>query len=160
MDKETKKLLIYGGGIALLYFGVLRPVLQKLGIVATAQSKVVTAMQNVPNADNPFSPVFLRSIKGGTPLTLLKVASATQLVKNIYDAMGYFTDDEAAVFSAFKSLKTQAQCSQIATEFLKTHQVDMLEFLKKGKGVFPQAGLNDVELAEIVQTVLKLPKYK
>jgi hypothetical protein len=160
MDKDTKYLVLYGGGFALLYFGVIRPILKKLSIVPTPQTKIVEDLTKLANKDNPFSPVFLRSIKGGTPLTLLKVASSTQLVKNIYDAMGYFSDDEAAVFSAFKSLKTQAQCSQISTEFVKTHQVDMIEFLKKGKGVFPQAGLNDVELADIIQTVLKLPKYK
>jgi hypothetical protein len=39
MDKETKNILIFGGAIALVYFGVLNPILKGLGLKKTSEEK-------------------------------------------------------------------------------------------------------------------------
>jgi len=39
MDKETKSLLLYAGGATALYFLVIQPLLQKLGLQATKEEK-------------------------------------------------------------------------------------------------------------------------
>jgi len=39
MNKETEKLLIYGGIIALAYFGIINPLLKKFGVKKTTEEK-------------------------------------------------------------------------------------------------------------------------
>jgi hypothetical protein len=39
MDKQTEKLLIGGGIVALLYFGIINPILKKVGIKKTQEEK-------------------------------------------------------------------------------------------------------------------------
>ena len=162
MKKQDQQLILYAGGIAVLYFGILRPILTKLGIQQTAaeqaEQQQVTATDVATNAANPFSPLFWKASPSGT--YLLTVAVATDLADRIYNAMGYFYDDEAAVVSVFRQLKTKSQVSWLADIFQKKYKTDLFDFLKKGKGVMYQSGLNNAELNQIITIVNKLPKYK
>ena len=89
----------------------------------------------------------------------LKVSEALNYCQQIYDALGYVTDDEAAVTSVFRQLKTKSQVSFMADQFQQKYKTDLLQFLKNGKGVLPQAGLNNDELSTIINIVNRLPKY-
>lgn len=154
-------MLLYGGGFILLYFGVLRPILQKLSIVKSPSDLLVDNVSNTANVTNPFSPAFYKTITAqASGALLIRVATAKDYAKRIYDAMGYFTDDEAAVVSVFRLLRTQSQVSFLSDVFQQTYGTDLIEFLKKGKGIMPEAGLNNDELSEIINIVNKLPKYK
>jgi hypothetical protein len=159
MKKEDKQLLIYGGIAAIAYFGVLRPILKKVGIVKSAEDLLVINQANIPNQQNPFSPAFYKYGPAGTKL--LTVAAADQYAARIYNAMGWVYDDEAAVYSVFRSLSAQSQVSFIAERFKIKYGSDLLEFLKKGKNQINAAsGLNSDELATVINIVNKLPKYK
>lgn len=159
MKKEDQRLLIYGAAFALGYFGIIRPILKKVGIVKSAEDILVINQSNVPNKDNPFSSAFYKY--GGAGTKLLTVAAADQYAARIYGAMGYVYDDEAAVYSVFRSLSTQSQVSFLAERFRIKYGIDLLEFLKKGKNQFNAAsGLNSDELATVINIVTKLPKYK
>jgi hypothetical protein len=162
MKKDNQQLLIYGGGLAILYFGIIRPILKKVGIQQSAQDiqqqQLINNTSITDNSSNPFSPLFWK--KGGNGTQLLTVSYASSLAKRIYDAMGYFTDDEAAVISVFRLLKTKSQVSWLSDIFQKQYKTDLFNFLRKGKGLLPQAGLNDNELSEIITIVQKLPNYK
>jgi hypothetical protein len=159
MKKEDKQLLIYAGIAAIGYFGVIRPILKKVGIVKSAEDILVINQGNTPNKDNPFSSAFYKYGPAGTKL--LTVATADQYAKRIYDAMGYISDDEAAVYSVFRSLSTQSQVSFLAERFRIKYGVDLLQFLKNGKNQYNYAsGLNSDELSIIINIVNKLPKYK
>ena len=162
MKKEDKQLFIYAGGIAILYFGILRPILTKLGIQQTAaeqqEQTQVTQTSTGQNAKNPFSPVFWINAPSGA--ALLTVAVATDLADRIYNGMGYFYDDEAAIISVFRLLKTKSQVSWLADVFQKKYKTDLFDFLRKGKGIMYQAGLNNNELNQIISIVNKLPNYK
>ena len=158
MKKEDKQLLLYGGGLIIAYFGLIRPILKKVGIVNSANDQLVNNYSNIANAANPFSPIFWK--QGGAGTSLIKVAATEALAARIYDAMGYFTDDEAAVYSVFRTLKTQSQVSWLADIFQKKYGSDLFTFLQKGKGILPEAGLNSDEIAVIINLVNKLPKYK
>ena len=158
MKQSDKDMILKIGIAAGAYFLVLRPILQKLGIAKTAADQTVEAQQTLPNDQNPFSPVFWK--RGGASTMLLKVSEARALAKQIYDAMGYFSDNEAGVFSAFRKLKTQSQVSFLAEQFQQVYKIDLLQYLSKGKGVLPQAGLNNTELNQIISIVNNLPKYK
>ena len=162
MKKDNEQLILYAGGLAILYFGVLRPLLRKLGIQQSAQEQQqetqVTTTSTSTNVNNPFSPTFWQKGPAGTKL--LTVAYTTQLADRIYNALGYFSDDEAAVISVFRLMKTKSQVSWLSDIFQKKYQTDLFDFLRKGKGVMPEAGLNTSELSEIISIVNKLPNYK
>jgi hypothetical protein len=159
MKKDNKQLLIYGGIALLAYFGVIRPILKKVGIVKTAEDLLVINQSNLPNKVNPFSSTYYKYAPTGTPL--LKVADQNKYADIIYNAMGYLYDDEAAIYSVFRSLKSQAQVSILAERFLLKYKTDLLEFLQKGKNQFNAAsGLNSDELSTVIKIVNTLPKYK
>jgi hypothetical protein len=151
-------LIIALGGLAIAYYGIIKPILEKIGLKQSEEGKLIEKTEKKPNKENPFSPTFLRSLKPGSKVSLLKSEAKKNLAKRIYDAMGYFSDDEAAVISAFRILKTQSQVADLATYFSIAYKTDLLDFLRKGKGVFPQAGLNESELSEILNIVNNLPK--
>ena len=145
-----------GAGI---YFFAIRPLLQKFGVVKTAEDKLVDAQTNLGNNQNAFSPVFYKSGPAGTKL--LTYSGSADLAKRIYEAMGNFTDDEAAVYSVFRMLKTKSQVSFLSERFASIYGVDLLEYLKRGRNQFnPASGLNSDELAVVLNIVNKLPNFK
>lgn len=159
MKKDNQQIIIYLAGAGLLYFGILKPVLNKLGITKSAEDRVIENQTNLPNNINPFSPEFYKKAPGGS--LLLKVSFADQLAERLHKAMGYFTDDEAVIFSVFRSLRTQSQVSFLSDRFQQIYKTDLLEYLKRGDNNWnPGAGLNESELNTVISIVNKLPKYK
>jgi hypothetical protein len=152
--QDDSKILLYGGGLLIVYFGILRPILEKFGLATSQAEQQVINQQNLPNNKNAFSPVYWKTI----PNAKLITRNATNgLCKRIYDAMGYFSDDEPAVFSVFAQLKYKTQVSWLADVFQQNYKIDLLDFLKRGKGQLPQAGLNSDELQQIINIVNALP---
>lgn len=159
--QDDSKLFLYAGGLAILYFGVIRPILKKLGIQQTVEeaeaTKAVQKIENTPNISNPFSPVYWKKF-AGQKVHLFNNDTTNRFVKRLYDAMGYFTDDESAVFSVFSQMKYKTQVSWISDNFNRTYKIDLFNFLKQGKGTLPQAGLNELELQKIIKIVEALPE--
>jgi hypothetical protein len=152
--QDDSKLLLYGGGLLIVYFGILRPLLEKLGIARSQADQQVINQQNLPNNKNPFSPVYWKTIPGAK---LITKNSTISLAKRIYEAMGFFSDDEPAVYSVFSQLKYKTQVSWLSDIFQQNYKMDLLDFLKRGKGQLPQAGLNSDELQQILNIVNALP---
>jgi hypothetical protein len=158
MNKENQKLIIYGGAVLLAYFGVLRPILNKLGITKSKEAKTIDEQENKTNKENPFSPVFYKLSPSGSKLLTGK--SADYFAKQIYDAMGVFGDDEAKIYGVFRSMKTQSQVSFLAERFQVLYKTDLLDYLKRGYSNWNTAsGLNANELNQVITIVNKLPKY-
>ncbi len=151
---DDSKLLLYGGGLLIVYFGILRPLLEKLGLATSQAEQQVINQQNLPNNKNPFSPVYWKSVPGAKLITR---NSTNNLAKRIYDSMGFFSDDEPQVFSVFSQMKYKTQVSWLSDIFQQNYKMDLLDFLKRGKGQLPQAGLNDTELQQIINIVNNLP---
>jgi hypothetical protein len=152
--QDDSKLLLYGGGLIIVYFGILRPLLEKLGIARSQADQQLINQQNLPNNKNPFSPVYWKTIPGAK---LYNKNDTISFAKRIYEAMGFFSDDEPAVFSVFSQLKYKTQVSWLADVFQQNYKMDLLDFLKRGKGQLPQAGLNSDELQQILNIVNALP---
>lgn len=159
MKQDNQKLFINAGIIAVAYFGIIRPILTKLGIQKTATDLLVDRQENLPNSQNAFSPNFYKS--GGVGTLLLTLANRQNYAKRIYDALGVFTDDESAVFSVFRQLKSQSQVSHLAEYFTQKYKTDLLDYLKRGYSSWnPASGLSSEELQIILNIVNNLPKYK
>jgi hypothetical protein len=152
--QDDSKLLLYGGGLLIVYFGILRPLLEKLGIARSQAEQQVINQQNLPNNKNVFSPVYWKTIPGAKLITR---NATNSLAKRLFDSMGYFSDDESAVYSVFSQLKYKTQVSWLADIFQQNYKMDLLDFLKRGKGQLPQAGLNSDELQQILNIVNALP---
>lgn len=163
IDKETRLLLLYGGGGLLAYFGFIRPILNKLGIIKTAQD--IAQTQAITNAlssstNNPFSPNYWKEIsKRKGKIKVWNTSSNQTRSKQIYDAMGYFSDDEPMINKVFKEIPSKAHLSYLAEYFAKLYRMDLFSFLKQGKGQLAQAGLNNDELETILNIVAQKPDY-
>ena len=159
MTKQQESIytkIAIGAGV---YFFIVRPILQKIGIVKTPEERLVENQNNLPNNVNPFSPIFWK--QGGAGTKILTSGAAKLYSEKIYNALGYFTDDEAAILGVFRSLKTQSQVSYLCDSFFQLYKVSLLDFLQKGKNQYnPASGLNSEELNTIIQIVNNLPKYK
>lgn len=152
--QDNSKLLLYGGGLIIVYFGILKPLLEKLGIAKSQADQQLINQQNLPNNKNPFSPIYWKTVYGAKLITR---NATNNLAKRIYEAMGFFSDDEPAVFSVFSQMKYKTQVSWLSDVFQQNYKMDLLDFLKRGKGQLPQAGLNSDELQQILNIVNALP---
>lgn len=143
--------------VLVIYFLLARPILQKLGVLKDKSQRVIEEQQNLPQKQNPFNPNFYKFAPVGSKIITRQTAN--NLAKNLYDSFGYFYDDEAGITAVFSSLRTQSQVSFLADVFSQIYKEDILEFMKRGKGLMPEAGLSDSELSTIIDKVNRLPKY-
>lgn len=159
MKQSDQKLILGIGALAIGYFGILRPILTKLGIQKTQSDRIIDRQENLPNNLNPFSPLFYKYAPTGS--LLLTTAQQDNLSKRIYDALGVFADDESAIYSVFRSLKSQTQVSILSEYFSKKYKTDLLDYLKRGYSSWNYAsGLSAEELNTVLSIVNALPKYR
>lgn len=111
----------------------------------SAEDKANAAQLQQLNNSNVFSPNYYKG-KSGAPL--ITVAKAFELGKIIYDAKGYFNDDEAAVYGVFQQLSYKTQVSFLAEKFFDKYKVSLLGYL--------QSFLNETEMATVAAIVNKL----
>lgn len=157
MDKRNQDLILKIGIAVGAYFFIAKPILQKLGILKSKEQKIIDDYLSAPAKDNPFSPIFYTLPRPAT--TLLTSAKAIQLADRLYNAFGYFSDDEAAVYSVFRELKNQCQVSFLSDYFSRKYKTDLLTFMVQGKGQLPQSGLSAPELNIVIDIVKNLPRY-
>jgi hypothetical protein len=168
--QRNERLLIYAGGAAILYFGFAKPILNKLGITNSAKDREnerkVNQSDTEPDITNPLSPEYWKLFVKKNPNkgTFLTMAGrdmyATRLHKAMADGYTQWTDDEAAVYGVFRTLKNWLQISQVADTFQQKYKRDLWQFLKDGDNAFsPWAGLNKGELAIVHDIVYSKPKF-
>jgi hypothetical protein len=132
---DQTRIITYAIGGAILYFGVLRPILKKTGIVSDEKEmKLEEKIQENRAADqgNPWNPFYYTKSKDPSWLNW-KAASA--LSAQIYDAKApssknWFTDDENAAIAAFNGLTTKKQLSILAFNFQKLYTKDLYNYLE------------------------------
>jgi len=90
---------------------------------------------------------------------ILSQPSLNSVVINIYDAMGYISDDEDVVIAQIKRCSSKVQIAQVSEAFTIRYKRDFLEFLKEGDGVRWKAGLDKDKLDEVLRYVNSLPTY-
>lgn len=160
--KKDNDFLIKAAVIFAGYFIIAKPILNALGITKSKEeNQIITASEN-PNS--AFNKTFWRkyfyaagtAASGRKPLTNAMIARCKKNAKDIHNAFGYFTDDEAQIKSAFKNCVNQSEVSLTSYWFSEAYNSDLLEYLSEGKGLAPQNGLSNQDIIELFNYVNKL----
>jgi len=99
-------------------------------------SEIITKIKSGEGAqgtvdDIKFSSAFNPEYYKSRPVSeLTTVASAQARAKTIYDAKGFFYDDEEVVFKVFNNAKSKAVISQISEAFAKKYGTPLYQFLR------------------------------
>ncbi|MFZ1807611.1 MAG: hypothetical protein WAU36_10335 [Cyclobacteriaceae bacterium] len=128
MSSVITKVVLGAVIILLVYMLIVRPIMKKLGIIEDKDDKArdKQVQEFGTELGSPFNPNFY---KGKVGVTLLTKAAATKLANQIEAAIGFFSDDENAVYGAMRQLKTKEQLSFLADIFQQEHNADLYQML-------------------------------
>lgn len=162
VSEKSQDLIIKIGLYVALYLLFAKPVLNYLGITKSRGDKIINDVLTNPNS--ALKPSYWQQFNPNAyPPAGVKISTARKnqlqfAAKEIYEAMGYFTDDEEKIQSAFLSLKTKSEVSLMSYFFTQAYQKDLVAYLVNGKGSMPQNGLGDYDLQTIISFVSRLPE--
>ncbi len=120
--------IVIGGA----YFGVVRPILRKIGALQTDEDKALEKINDLVEKQPFWSrSYYLQQNNGVKPLT---ETQATHYSNEIWDATrggwtGWGTDEEK-IQGAIRNIGSKAGISQVAEKFWNTRQADLLGVLK------------------------------
>ena len=139
-------LLIIGGVAALAYFGILDPILKKLGIKDDAADRARdSAIDTAANARG-WNPTYYKSIKGALILTR---ASAESFARVLNSAMSGWGTNEEKIYGVLRSMKTQTQLSFLCDVYFQLYKKDLYQHIV--------SELSTNELAVVSGIVNKMP---
>jgi hypothetical protein len=126
--KDNQDLLIKAGLVGAGYFLIVHPTLKAIGVIKSSEEKEQEKLASTyaTSTGSPFNPQFYKTVPNAV---LLQKESAKQLASLIYNAMGYFDDDEDQVYAVFRQLKAKTQVSWVAEIFYQTYGKDLYSFL-------------------------------
>lgn len=132
---NVNKLIVNLGLTAFAYFGVVNPLLKKIGIKDDAQDKrnnnLISDLENQPANKNYFNPNYYKQRVNNKVAMVFTPASGDMLAKKIYDSAGFFNDNESEIYGAFRQCRFKAQVSFIAARFYLLYKKDLYLWLKK-----------------------------
>ena len=162
MKKDYTPLVI-GGGILLIYFGVIRPIMRKTGLVTTSTTRAIDKLVTDPPEKNPFKPGYYDAVRKNHPTISMKIKSSAGLEalwKQFYGGFGYLYDNEVQIEGAFIQMPSKLIVSQFANYVEKKTGKDLITYMKDGiNPANPASGLNDAEIQKIMQIVNAKPEY-
>jgi hypothetical protein len=187
MAKDNSKLVLVVGGLAVAYFGIVKPAMAAI-LPDNSAANDVNDLQAASDADNPFSPNFGTAYSEKTGANADYIEHSTDFIANnyktltpkgigpdengnyqpappyvelsekIYRAMGYFWIDLAAVEAAFANVTSQYEVCQMSQWLLYTYNIDLLKWLKHGQSLTPwDNGIGTEALDTIIKHVKTLP---
>lgn len=122
------KYALYGTGIFAIY-----KVGTMLGIFQTAQEQQEEQQLQTTLSSNYWLPKFytdyLARYGNGKVITLTEPAKK-QLVQELWDARGWYNDNEGAIYAVFRKMNYQTSLSTLAAAFLKEKNRDLLSWLQ------------------------------
>lgn len=81
----------------------------------------------------------------------LTYSSVSGKVDQIYNAKGFFNDDESTILAAFRDLRNKIQVAQVAQGFSLRYSKDLYQFLRDM--------LSDSEMNEVLDIITAKPDY-
>lgn len=148
MKQDNQTYLIIGGLLLVYIAG--NKIFEKIGLTKTPEDKANESLLAKMETENYFDPAYYDERHKKYTLTVLTPESYNNLARNIYNAKGYFNDDEDAVYGAFRAMGAKVQVSQLARTFYNTYKKDLQQFLK--------SFLSGDEFANIIKITDKLPQ--
>jgi Sec-independent protein translocase protein TatA len=113
--------------------------------------------ENRRGTKSPWSPLFFDTTAARTAKAkIFTVKSAQAIAKQIWDAIGIFTDTPSQILAAFRNCKTQSQVSFLSKAFSTMYNRDLFAWLTEKLDTETQRKT----LREIIQYVDNLPKYQ
>lgn len=137
-------------GVTVAGLFIVYKLLQKFGIVQTQEGK--QEQQNLIEfeASNVWDyNKFLLNLPVGA--LLLTSSGAAAYVNDLWNATGYFNDDEQAIYGVFRAMKTKSQIAALAKRFNQLKGKDLYGYLAEY--------LNDSELLKVKAIVDQKPNY-
>ncbi len=158
MAKENHdQLIIAAGGLALLYFGLIKPITNKLGLTLSEKERALAMIAETASGSNGWNPNFYKEYTAkNKKWTILTTGGAQKIANQIYKAWGLINDDEQSIYAAFRALKNQLQLSQVSDTYSKIYKQDLLTRLK-APWYYLRDGLDVNEFAEVAKIVNALP---
>jgi hypothetical protein len=126
------------GGVLLL-----KPVFEKTGLIDSKeeQERKKAEAELANGTTSPFNPNFY---KGKVGASLVTRATAENLAKQLYDAIGLWItggDNENTVYGVLRQLKAKTQLSFVSDVFTQKYSADLYQYLRRN--------LNDSEMAVV-----------
>ena len=131
---ETAKYIVYGVvGIAVLavaYFGILKPILNSLGITKDAQDREAENVQEDVTRTQVLSDLMYKSNKNKVTISSAKAnASANEIYNAKWGGWGGLSDKEDQAVGAITSAGSLVNVSYIAYVFQKNYNVSLESYL-------------------------------
>lgn len=146
---DQTKIAGYLIGGAIVYFGVLRPILKRTGIIQSEEEqKTEKTIQDNRAADqgNPWNPNYWKLAQKKGDQSWLPWKTASALATQIYDAKAiwyrFFTDDENTAIAAFNGLTTKKQLSLLSAAFQTIYKKDLYNYLESFMNTDQLAAVN------------------
>jgi hypothetical protein len=137
-------------GVTLAGLFIVYKILQKVGVLPSTESRreeenlIALESANYWNYND-----FLKTYPAGT--RLLTQAGAAAFVEDLWNATGWFNDDEQKIYGVFRAMKTQSQVAALAKRFNELKSQDLYNYLVNY--------LNAEELLVIKKIIDQKPKY-
>jgi len=162
MNKQNQDILFRLGIAIGVYFLVIKPILQKVGIEKTPEQSEQEQQAQKAQVDpsSAFSPTFYKTVKAAH---LLKRVYAEQLARILNKAVSgsLLGDDVGAIYKVFRSLQYKTQVSWLSKVYGELFDSELINDLKNGAKYAAflynnRDGLNDEEMNVIYQIVKNL----
>jgi len=160
-------------GGAYLAFKAIKGLAETFGLVKSeAEEKIDTATTSAggstieAQSNDPylsFSPQYIYALKkawakkypkkvwNGREQLKFDSDAYKKFADTLYNAKGFFKDDENSVLDIFRNLQTQLQVSQVALFFSFFYKKDMLAYMK--------TFMDDDNLKEVLEIIKNYPQY-
>jgi hypothetical protein len=145
--------LIFKAGIAVgVYFLIIKPLTEKLGLKASSEEKeaekILEKQETKINIWQGVEAV-KRAAGANSNIILLNYTGAAAKADNIYNSFSFYNDDEERIFASFRSLNAQTQVASIVDQYKIRHNGDLLTKLK--------SSLSSSEFAELTKIINQKP---
>jgi len=145
--------LIFKAGIAVgVYFLVIKPLTEKLGLKASREEKEAEKiLEQQESKINIWqgSEAVKRAAGAKNNITLLTYSSAATKADGIEDSFSIYNDDEERIYAIFRDLNAQTQVASLVDQYRLRHKADLLNALK--------SNLSTTELNEITKIINQKP---
>lgn len=150
MKNQIDPNTIIKAGVTLAGLFIVYKIAQKVGLVPTAASNAAQQnLQQLETASYWDYNKFLSSLPGGA--LLLTQAGAAAYVDDLWDATGYFNDDEEKIYGVFRAMRTKSQVAALAKRFNQLKSKDLYSYLSEY--------LNESELLKVKGIIDQKPTY-